>query len=187
MKLIDGDIGIVSEIDAANNLIRVKWPTTDDEVNSPWLLFISPMFYYLPLVGQQVVCFYDRFRRQGVAFGVQYKDGEAPFQDADKVGIDLGVMQLVISRETGKIEITTDDTVTIKAKTVKVDCDKMEVTKELKVGGAATFEAAITAKTTIEATGTISSDQDVMTGLTSLKLHTHLSAAPGSPTTPPAV
>lgn len=187
MKLIEGDISVVSEVDAANNLIRVKWPTTDDEVNSPWLLFISPLFYYLPLVGQQVVCFYDRYRRQGVAFGVQYLDGEAPFQDADKVGIDLGVMQLVISRATGKIEITTDETVTIKAKSVKIDCDSLEVTKELKVGGAATFEAAITAKSTLDATGKITSSVDVAAGATSLKLHTHLSAAPGSPTTPPSV
>lgn len=184
MNIVHGDIGIVSKIDAKNNKIRVSWEVSGG-VESPWLLFISPLFYYLPKIGEQVVCFYDQFRRTGVAFGVQYVDGTAPFQDADKVGINLGTMQLVISRSTGKIEITTDDTVTITAKSVKIDADTVEITKELKVSGEATFDAAITAKSTIEATGKISSTTDVAAMGVSLSQHIHPTAGVGAPTSTP--
>lgn len=183
MNLVKGDIGIVSELDPKNMLIRVEWPNSN--VVSPWLMVCAPVSYYMPVVGDQVVCFYDEYRRQGVAIGLARKEGDVPFQDSDIVGIDLGTCQIKLSRSTGSVTIISDNEVLVQATKVTIDADEVEITKKLTVAGEATFEAAVTADSTITATGMIESKLDVKGPGVLLTKHIHPTAGVGAPTLPP--
>lgn len=171
MKLVQGDIAVVTEVDPSNMLVRVNWPAA--EVSSPWLMYIVPLGYHMPEINEQVVCFYDEFRRSGVAFGNARKEGDAPFDDKDIVGIDLGSAVLTIKRSSGEIKIQTDGKISVKASEVSIDAPELKVSQKMTVGGA------------LSVTGVIESSMDVKAPGVSLLTHTHVSAAPGSPTTPP--
>lgn len=75
-------IGIVSAIDPAKCAARVQFPDNDDVV-SYWLPVVQPKtlkdrFYYMPDVGEQVVCLLDENGEQGVILGAIYSDADPP-------------------------------------------------------------------------------------------------------------
>lgn len=185
MKLLTGDIGIISEVDATNMLVRVKMMPSG--IVSPPLMFITPGFYYMPQANDQVVCFYDERRNQGVAFGRAWQEGTPQYDDEKIIGIKLEGAEIFIDRKTGEISVSSDKTVTVKATSITLEADTVEITKDLKVAGKSELTGAVSAKGTIEAVGNISTNADVKAQTKSLLTHIHTSAAPGSPTSPPVL
>lgn len=182
MKLVQGDIGIVSEVDEAKMLVKIKWPMSG--VVSPWLMIISPLVYYIPMINEQVACFYDEYRRQGVCFPRARAEGEVEYSDSDIIGLKLDTVEIFISRSTGKVTVITDDEVSVKATKVTLDADEVVVTKKLSVKGDSEFTGKVEGKSTIAATGNITSQADVKAGIIGLLTHKHATAATGPPSIP---
>lgn len=184
MDLVQGSIGIVSDVDPVNLKVRVKWPT--DNVTSAWLhvLTISGL-YYLPAVNDQVACLYDEEWNRGVVLGKVTKDGDAEYDSANIVGFKFGNVEIKLNKSSGAVEVVTDQQVTVKANKVILDSSNVEVSGNLKVAGDSSFTGKVSANQNIEAVGIIKSNTDVQTLTVKLNTHLHTSASPGSPTTPP--
>ncbi|OGT98200.1 MAG: hypothetical protein A2079_06315 [Geobacteraceae bacterium GWC2_48_7] len=82
-------IGIISAIDASKCAARVQFPDQDDVV-SYWLPVVQPKtlkdrFYFMPDVGEHVVCLLDDNGESGVILGAIYSDADpTPVADPDK-------------------------------------------------------------------------------------------------------
>jgi phage baseplate assembly protein V len=82
-------IGIVSAIDPVKCAARVQFPDNDDVI-SYWLPVVQPKtlkdhFYYMPDVGEQVVCLLDDNGESGVILGAIYSQADAaPVNNPDK-------------------------------------------------------------------------------------------------------
>jgi phage baseplate assembly protein V len=69
-------IGIVAAQDAAHCRVRVTFPDRD-QMQSWWLLVVVPKTqndkaYYLPDIGEQVVCLMDEYDEDGAVLGAVY-------------------------------------------------------------------------------------------------------------------
>lgn len=190
MEVNHGGVGIVSELDAVNNKIRVKWPTAfnaegEEGTVSGWLFWmVRPGEENLPKIKDQVIVFYDQWRRSGIAMGVILKDGDSPFKDADIFGFKFEGIEIQITKSTGAVQVISNNEVNLKSTKVTIDADEVKITKKLVVGGESEFKGNVSAEGKIDAVGVIKSTSDVQAGVIKLLTHTHLSAAPGSPTGP---
>lgn len=165
-------VGIVSELDAENMKAIVKF--VPEDIPSNWLqILTTPGFYWMPKVNDQVACFVDEEYNQGIVVGLMLKDGEAVYTDADVFGYKLEGVSVQINRNSGEVIIQSDGDVSLKAGKVSIEADKLELKGDLDVTGK------------IDATGAITSTTEVQAKLIKLSTHTHTSAAPGSPTSPP--
>lgn len=183
MELTNGAVGIVSQVDPQLMRAKVKWPTTDTE--SPWL-FVATIngFYNMPELGDQAICFYDRHRQTGIIIGIVYADEDVPYSDDDLMAIKFPGLEIRIAKGTGKVEVISQNEVTVKSTKVTIDADEVSVTKKLTVGGEAQFNDAVKASKTIDATGVIKSMADVQTATLKLSTHMHPTAATGPPSPP---
>lgn len=82
-------VGIVQAQDAASCRVRVKFPERD-EVQSWWLHVVTlktqnDKFYWLPDIGEQVVCLMDEYDEEGAVIGAIYSAADVtPVQNADR-------------------------------------------------------------------------------------------------------
>jgi phage baseplate assembly protein V len=82
-------IGIVTEQDLTNARVRVRFPDRDHLI-SYWLQIITPKTladktFWMPDVGEQVVCVMDEFDEAGAVLGAVYSTvDQPPVQSADK-------------------------------------------------------------------------------------------------------
>jgi phage baseplate assembly protein V len=83
-------VGIVKVQDAQNCRVRLSFGEHDD-MCSYWLPVVSlktqsDKFYWVPDIGEQVVCFMDEHDEDGAVLGAIYSSPDSPpVQDADKV------------------------------------------------------------------------------------------------------
>ena len=82
-------IGIVSQQDPSSGRVRVRFPDRD-QMNSYWLQVIVPKTradktFWMPDVGEQVVCLMDEFDEAGGVLGAIYSTADPPpSQSPDK-------------------------------------------------------------------------------------------------------
>jgi phage baseplate assembly protein V len=83
--------GVVAEQDVSGCRVRVRFPDRD-ELTSWWLPIVVPKTqndkaYYLPDLGEQVVCLMDAYDEDGVVLGAIYSsaDPTTPGMTADKL------------------------------------------------------------------------------------------------------
>jgi len=160
MNLVDGQIGIVSEIDAKNMKARVTLPT--DDFVTHWLHIISWGVYWMPEVKDQVACIFDEEYNQGIIIGIVKKDGDAPYSDADTIGFKIGTAEIKISKASGSITVISNEAVNVKSPKITLEADEVKITKKLSVG------TSIEAGSTIDAKGAIKSLMEVTAKTTNL-------------------
>jgi phage baseplate assembly protein V len=85
-------IGIVSEQDSTGARVRVRFPDRD-EMQSYWLRIVVPKthadkFFWMPDVGEQVVCAMDEWDEAGAVLGSIYSNLDStPVQSPDKFNL----------------------------------------------------------------------------------------------------
>lgn len=117
-------VGLVTEQDVSGCRVRVKFPDRD-QLTSWWLPVVVPKTqndkaYYLPDMGEQVVCLMDSYDEDGFVLGAIYSsaDTTAAGMTADKLnwtskdgaslGYDRAAHQLSVSLpESGSVNIST--------------------------------------------------------------------------------
>lgn len=177
--------GLVSEMDTAKGFCRVKF--LDDDIVSPpmQIAFASTQGtkFFMPFeVNTCVACVMDKHGDNGVVIGAVYQDEDTPDGDvsADAMRIvfadgaifeyDFNAKKFTFNGADSEILVTCKKAEVTASSGVKITGD-VEITGDLKVGG----KADVTS--------------DVKAGVgplaISLMTHTHLSAAPGSPTGTP--
>ncbi len=152
--------GTVTQQDHDKGLYRVNFPA--DNLVSYWLspvhLVTRSAKVFAPLsIGEHVACFMDNDGVDGVILGAIYSTKDVPQGTANKTFLDFG----------GSVSVTwnsSTDTLTVKNNSVEVEVTETKVT--LKKGA--------------DSLGAVLSDL-----IDAMALETHISAAPGSPTTPP--
>lgn len=181
MKYDEGVMGEISDIDAAKMLVKIKIYEAD-EFTTGWLpLMVIPGTYYVPAAQDQVFAIMTSDYSTGIVIGGAFNP--PPFSDPDVIGLKFDGVDIQINKKSGAINIVSSGDAQINANKIKLNGD-MEFTGNLKLIGDATLQGDTSASGKITAVGVVKSMTDVRTAQASLTTHTHLSAAPGSPTGP---
>jgi len=181
--------GIVTERDATTAKLRVS--LLGDDMATQLLPFVvsgagSDKFFSLPNVGDQVACLMDENCEDGVVLGAIYSKA-----DATPDGVSDNVTMVRFSDGTVVKYDKASSTVTVDAVSkVIIKSPDNEVQGPLKVTGKITGEGGLevsggnaTVSGNLSATGQVTALSN--TAPVGLSTHVHISAAPGSPTSPP--
>ncbi|NJD38456.1 MAG: phage baseplate assembly protein V [Geobacter sp.] len=154
-------IGIVTATDPATCSARVQFPAHDGMVTAPLPVMqkksLRDKQYWMPDVGEQVVCLMDENEEFGVIAGAIYSDADAPpvgsqdkyhvrFDDGTWIEYDRASHTLAAHVVAGTLEATVDISATITSPLIravassKVQCDTplTECTGNLVVNGGIT-------------------------------------------------
>src|SRR5579863_7674242 len=124
-------IGIVKTQDPANALVRVVFPDRD-QLESWWLPIVfaktqDDKLYWMPDVGEQVVCVMDEFDEDGAVLGALYSSADRPpVASADKLhwtSKDGAVFEYDRSVHALQMTIPIGGTVTITANGASISID----------------------------------------------------------------
>lgn len=165
--------GKISSVNYEAGTVRVVYHEKDDCVTSeiPLLSFE----YMMPEVDDAVLVLHlSNGAEVGVVLGRPWSDENKPPEGSQ------GLWRKDLDREAGKGMLRyKDGTLTIKMDKVVLEA------KELTVKAETTITENTTMKKDANVGQTLTATTDCVGGGKSLKSHTHTSAAPGSPTTPP--
>jgi len=124
-------VGIVKSLDATNARARVVFPDRD-QMQSWWLPVIfaktqNDKAYWLPDVGEQVVCVMDEYDEDGAVLGAIYSSVDRPpVASADKLhwsAKDGAVFEYDRAAHAFAVSIPTGGTITISANGAKIAID----------------------------------------------------------------
>lgn len=117
-------IGIVTAQDAANCRVRVVFPDRD-QMQSWWLPIVvgktqNDKAYYLPDIGEQVVCLMDRYDEDGAVLGAIYSTVDLPPEgmSPDKLhwsSRDGGIFEYDRAQHTFTITVPISGTISVTA------------------------------------------------------------------------
>ena len=176
MELERGYIGEISEVDAEQMLAKVAIPGHED-TTTDWIMLASKSgFYHIPAVGDQCIVWMDEDFEEGVIIG--YVNNVKPYTDAKTIGLQFAGVSVEINIDSGATKIKLSGDAELEAPNFKLKGD-MSLDGKLSV----TKDVAVTGK--VDANGIIKSMADLQTATFKANTHTHTSAAPGSPTSPP--
>lgn len=169
--------GNICDQDPAKGLVRVKFQ--DDGITSFWLPIIvqgalENKYFHPFATNELVACVMDERLENGVVLGAIYSSAAQPdggsadvvrvkFKDGNSIQYDTAAGELLAEIGDSKVTVTTS------AATIENGDTSLELSPaghDIKKGGESLYAIL----------------NDLMTALLS---HTHTSAAPGSPTTPP--
>ena len=201
-------IGILSELGTGEYLGYCRVSFDEVDMVSAWLPMPSAgtktvKHWQTIEVGSQVICLMDAYCEQGVVVAALWSDEDTPpdWASDDTLGIQFadGAILYYDSKEHKAFFDAPDTSLEAKIKeadievsdNVKLKCNTLEVTGDMKVTGdvSITGDTSVTGK--VDATGNVTSMGTVegmqvkTTAGTTLSMHMHTSAAPGSPTSPP--
>ncbi|MDM7320222.1 MAG: phage baseplate assembly protein V [Fervidobacterium sp.] len=133
-------VGIVVAIDEARAMVRVQWTDLDGEL-SYWLPVMQhktlrDKAYWLPDVGEHVVCLLDENGEEGVVLGAIYSDADKPpVSSRDKffVRFEDGTT-IEYDRKSHTLNINCTGTVNITASAVNINSN-VNLTGNLEVAG----------------------------------------------------
>jgi len=176
--------GYISECDASKGLARVNFAA--DGIVSDW----RPMavtkskddkFTYAFDINEHVCCLMEDNMSNGVILCAIYDGKNEAGGNKDKVSItfsDGGTVEY--DRASSKLTVNTSGEVDITASKVAISGD-LEVSGQIKANG--NIESTAGDMKALNVEGTL--EVKALAGTVKLSTHTHTSAAPGSPTTPP--
>ena len=143
-------VGLVQAQDIAKCAVRVTFPDRD-QLRSWWLPVVVPKtqndkLYWLPDVGEQVVCLMDEYDEDGAVIGAIYSSADAtPVQSPDKlhVGFSDGcVIEYDRSSHAMTVNIPSGGVLTIAANGASISIDasgdvKVSASGQIQLGGGA--------------------------------------------------
>lgn len=124
-------VGIVSAQDSANCRVRVTFPD-HDQLQSWWLPIVVPKSqndkaYWLPDLGEQVVCMMDEHDEDGAVLGAIYSSVDTPpVQSADKWHLrfsDGGFIEYDRSTHALSVSLPSSGALTISANGATMEID----------------------------------------------------------------
>lgn len=192
-------IGEVSSVDYATGTARVVFDDDDSIVSNDLQVLQKNTFknqdFVMPDIGEDVVClFLPSGSEEGFILGSVYAGEVTPpessgdkrtvvFEDGTKVSYDRASHELTV-----KIDGTT---ITANQQKISVTAPTIELNGKTTINGETTINGAVTTSDKLSTVGDITSGAgvtataDVVAAGKSLSTHTHISAAPGSPTGTP--
>jgi len=202
-------LGVLSELGSGEHLGYVRVSFDEVDMVSAWLPLPSTATKtakdWRPIeVGSQVACLMDSECEQGVVVAVLWSDADVPpdwandqtvgiqFADGAKLYYDCDAHKAIFEAPDTSLEAKIKEAEIEASEKVKLKCDTLELTGDLKVTGDADITGDVSVTGAIDATNNIKS-MAAVEGLTvtatatqtGLGTHIHVSAAPGSPTSPP--
>jgi len=203
-------LGIISELGTGEypGYARVSFDEVD--MVSAWLPLPSTSTRTAKVwntieVGSQVACLMDKECEQGVVIAALWSDVDVPpdwandktlgieFFDGAKLYYDCDAHKAIFDAPGTSLEAKIKEAAIEASEKVKLKCDTLELTGDLKVTGDADITGDMNVTGSIDATDSIKSMATVE-GMTvtetatqvTLGTHVHVSAASGSPTSPPS-
>lgn len=187
--------GIISELDAAKGVARVKFE--EDDIVSDWLRISVPnasgnkdeSWYD---VNEPVWCMMDENAETGIIAGSYYHEGNTPpvgdkdvrsttFPDGTKVSYNRSTSELKVEC-VGPVTIVCTDARVEASGTVTVDTPDSTFTGNVQIDGDLSFGGNATGQGSLHVIGEIESDTQVKVGLINLTTHKHLGVQPGAGT-----
>ena len=154
--------GVITEVDESSGMVRVNFP--EDGIVSDLIPYVVPgtrgdKFFFLPAINTHVVCLMDEGLNNGACIGAIYDKNNTP-------GAGLTADHFSVKFKDGT--------------EIKFNSATSELSIDL-----GPFEVSISA-TSFNISKAGDSLKTILNDvLTQVQLETHLSAAPGSPTSPP--
>lgn len=188
MELTKGYIGEITEIDPQKMQAKMVVYGTED-ITTDWLMIQSNNnFFHMPAVGDQAIAWMDEHFDDGVIVG--YVNNTVPYADGKTIGLKFPGIEIEIGVESGATRIKLAGNADIEAPAFNFKGDvnvdgKLAVTGDSDLKGKLAVTKDIAGQGKIDALGIIKSTTDLQTPTFKAMLHTHVSAAPGSPTSPP--
>jgi phage baseplate assembly protein V len=184
--------GIISEIDPAKGVARVKFE--EDDIVSDWLRISVPntsenkdeRWYDL---NEPVWCIMDEHAETGVIGGSYYHEGNTPpIGDPNKRAVTFSDgTKVVYDRATSLLEVSCVGDVIIKcvnatveaSSSVTIDTPESTFTGNVQVDGNLGVNGDATSQGSLNVQGTIKSDTEVQAGVIKLTSHKHTGVQPG--------
>lgn len=186
-------IGEVSSVDYANGTARVVFDDDDSIVSNDLQVLqkntLQNQDFVMPDVGEDVVClFLPSGTEEGFILGSVYAGEVTPpessgnkrtvvFADGTKVSYDRAAHELKVEIDGATIQATPQK--------VSINAPAIELNGATTINGKVTTSGEVSTGGAITAGGDVSASGDVKAGAISLLSHTHISAAPGSPSGTP--
>lgn len=174
-------LGTVSEIDAENARLRVKFE--EDEIVSDWLPVAVPTgaktsFFVVPDVGEQCVCLMDERSENGVFMGTIYSQNTKPKNasaDATAVEFSDGT-KIIYDRSNSTFTIDAKGDISLKTNAaIKLDCNSLTFSPsgacEVNASNVR-FSGDLTVQGNVNVTQTVQA-ADCKAGTVSLLTHIH--------------
>lgn len=175
-------VGVITEIDAENMLAKAVIYGPED-FPTDWLMLATQSgFYYIPAEGDQCFIGMDEHMNDGIIMG--YVNNLKPYGAALTLGIKFPGVEIEIARDAGtaRIKLTGDATMEMPNLSIK---GNVKIQGDIEIDGKSKITGDVTMSKKLDVIGIIKSTTDVQTATVKLNTHLHVSAAPGSPTTPP--
>lgn len=184
--------GIISEIDAAKGVARVKFE--EDDIVSDWLRISVPnasgnkdeSWYD---VNEPVWCMMDENAETGIIAGSYYHEGNTPpmadkdvrsvtFSDGTKVSYNRSTSELKIDC-VGTVQIICEEAKVVANSLVTINSPDSTFTGNVQVDGNLSFGGNATGQGSLHMTGEIESDTQVKVGAITLTTHKHSGVTTG--------
>jgi phage baseplate assembly protein V len=145
--------GIVTDVDNAKALVRVKFP--EMEIVSDWLPVLvmrakTDQFFNAMVINEHVICLMDENCEDGVVVGCIYDETNVPvgagdgkhfnkFSDGTEIIYDSVAKKLTINAA-GNVEIVaaTASKITVNSGDLEIEADNLKVTGNIKATGEVT-------------------------------------------------
>lgn len=188
--------GIISELDAAKGVARVKFE--EDDIVSDWLRISVPnastnkdeSWYD---VNEPVWCMMDENAETGIIAGSYYHEGNTPpvgnkdvrsttFSDGTKITYNRSTSELKVEC-VGPVTIICTDATVQASGSVTVDTPDSTFTGNVQIDGSLNVDGNSSAQGSLHVVGEIESDTQVKVGLINLTTHKHSGVQPGGGST----